>query len=50
MNEKGEFNESLATDVQGLLSLYEASHFKIHGEDILEEALSFTSSAYILFV
>ncbi|XP_031376491.1 (-)-germacrene D synthase-like [Punica granatum] len=39
---KGEFSESLVEDVRGLLNLYEASHFRVHGEDILEEALSFT--------
>ncbi|XP_031383637.1 (-)-germacrene D synthase-like [Punica granatum] len=38
----GEFSESLVKDVRGLLSLYEASHFRVNGEDILEEALSFT--------
>ncbi|GAU23762.1 hypothetical protein TSUD_128670 [Trifolium subterraneum] len=27
-----------------MLSLYEASHMMIHGEDILEDALSFTST------
>ncbi|XP_015965435.1 probable terpene synthase 2 [Arachis duranensis] len=39
----GNFNEKLATDVEGLLSLYEASHLRIHGENILDEALVFTS-------
>ncbi|XP_045822296.1 (-)-germacrene D synthase-like [Trifolium pratense] len=38
------FNENLITDVEGMLSLYEASHMMIHGEEILEEALSFTST------
>lgn len=27
-----------------MLSLYEASHMMIHGEEILEEALAFTST------
>ncbi|GAB2293691.1 hypothetical protein Dimus_027904 [Dionaea muscipula] len=31
-------------DVQGILSLYEASHLRIHGEDILDEAVAFTCS------
>jgi (-)-germacrene D synthase len=29
--------------VEGMLSLYEATHMRIHGEDILDEAFSFTS-------
>ncbi|XP_027355362.1 (-)-germacrene D synthase-like [Abrus precatorius] len=43
-NEEGKFNEALTTDVEGILSLYEATHLRIHGEDILDEALAFTSS------
>jgi (-)-germacrene D synthase len=43
-DEQRNFNEKLTTDVEGMLSLYEASHMMIHGEDILEEALSFTST------
>ncbi|KAK4795849.1 hypothetical protein SAY86_028175 [Trapa natans] len=39
---KGKFSEALAQDVRGLLSLYEASNFRVHGEDILEEALTFS--------
>ncbi|XP_050371714.1 (-)-germacrene D synthase-like isoform X2 [Argentina anserina] len=38
------FKESLLSDVSGLLSLYEAAHIRIHGEDILEEALAFTTA------
>ncbi|KAL7145233.1 hypothetical protein ABFS83_07G067100 [Erythranthe nasuta] len=36
--------ETLVTndDVEGLLSLYEAANVRIHGEDVLEEALAFT--------
>lgn len=41
---QGNFKESLTCDVRGMLSLYEATHLRIHGEDILEEALSFTTS------
>ncbi|KAL1363089.1 hypothetical protein HN51_011290 [Arachis hypogaea] len=40
----GNFNESLTKDVEGMLSLYEASHLRIHREKILEEALKFTST------
>ncbi|PHT99597.1 5-epiaristolochene synthase [Capsicum chinense] len=36
--------ESLAIDVLGLLSLYEASHVWSHGEDILEDALAFSTT------
>lgn len=41
---KGMFKDCLSTDVEGLLSLYEAAHLRVHGEDILEEALVFTTS------
>ena len=43
-DEKGGFKETLIPDVQGMLGLYEASHLKVHGEDILEEALAFTTT------
>ncbi|KAK6164143.1 hypothetical protein DH2020_001007 [Rehmannia glutinosa] len=36
------FKETLNTDAKGLLSLYEAAHLRIHGEQVLEEALAFT--------
>ncbi|KAF8035611.1 hypothetical protein BT93_C1600 [Corymbia citriodora subsp. variegata] len=39
---EGNFNESLSTDVQGLLSLFEACHLKFHGDHILNDALAFT--------
>ncbi|XP_059665358.1 valerianol synthase TPS1A-like [Cornus florida] len=38
----GEFKENLTSDVMGMLNLYEAAHLRIHGEDILDEALAFT--------
>ncbi|KAK8527243.1 hypothetical protein V6N12_054465 [Hibiscus sabdariffa] len=41
-DKEGEFKESLISDVKGMLELYEAAHFQLHGENILEEALSFT--------
>ncbi|XP_022753968.1 (-)-germacrene D synthase-like [Durio zibethinus] len=41
---QGNFKESLTCDVRGMLSLYEATHLRIHGEDILEEALAFTTT------
>nr|WBW04473.1 terpene synthase [Ficus esquiroliana] len=43
-NEQGKFNNALASDAQGMLSLYEASHLMVHGEPILEEALAFTTT------
>ncbi|TYI58060.1 hypothetical protein E1A91_D11G326400v1 [Gossypium mustelinum] len=42
-NEKGKFKESLISDVKGMLELYEAAHFQLHEENLLEEALSFTT-------
>ncbi|KAK5786659.1 hypothetical protein PVK06_041297 [Gossypium arboreum] len=42
IDEKGKFKESLINDVKGMLELYEAAHFQLHGETILEEALAFT--------
>ncbi|XP_022932164.1 (+)-gamma-cadinene synthase-like [Cucurbita moschata] len=38
----GKFKESLAKDARGILNLYEAAHMRVHGEDILEEALDFS--------
>nr|GME14232.1 (E,E)-germacrene B synthase-like isoform X2 [Ipomoea batatas] len=43
-NSEGKFKESLINNVQAMLSLYEASHLRVHGEKILEEALTFTTS------
>lgn len=40
----GKFKESLSDNVTGLLNLYEASHVRTHGEDILEEALAFSTA------
>jgi hypothetical protein len=40
----GNFKESLKSDAQGMLSLYEATHFWVHGEVILDEALVFTAT------
>ncbi|KAH1121024.1 hypothetical protein J1N35_004184 [Gossypium stocksii] len=43
-DEEGNFKSSLTNDVQGLLELYEASYMRMHGEDILDEATSFTTT------
>ena len=40
----GNFKESLINDVKGMLSFYEATHMRVHGEDILDEALKFTTT------
>ncbi|GAB2277871.1 hypothetical protein Dimus_012573 [Dionaea muscipula] len=41
---KGSFKEDSTTDsVAGTLSLYEAAHLRVHGEDILDEALDFAT-------
>ncbi|CAL8152271.1 unnamed protein product [Prunus armeniaca] len=40
----GKFKETLVDDVVGLLSLYEATHLRMHGEDLLDEALTFTTT------
>ncbi|KAL3503373.1 hypothetical protein ACH5RR_037822 [Cinchona calisaya] len=43
-NPEGEFKESLVSNVRRMLSLYEAAYFGIHGENVLEEALKFTTN------
>ncbi|KAL0857562.1 hypothetical protein Bca101_062716 [Brassica carinata] len=40
--EAGNFKESLAHDVRGMLQLYEAAHLGLPSEDITEDALAFT--------
>ncbi|GLT63809.1 hypothetical protein SLA2020_363430 [Shorea laevis] len=44
MDERGKFKEELVNDVLGMLNLYEAAHLRLHGEDILDEAIAFTTS------
>ncbi|KAK1381856.1 Vetispiradiene synthase [Heracleum sosnowskyi] len=39
----GKFSEAITRDPMGLLSLYEAAHLRTHGEDLLDEALAFTT-------
>ncbi|KAK9133646.1 hypothetical protein Scep_013174 [Stephania cephalantha] len=43
-DDKGEFKSCLIDDVKGMLSLYEAAHIRFHGEDVLDEALIFTTT------
>ncbi|XP_004303550.1 PREDICTED: (-)-alpha-pinene synthase-like [Fragaria vesca subsp. vesca] len=38
------FKEGLTSDLPGMLSFYEATHLRIHGEDILEDGLHFTTA------
>ncbi|KAM7490770.1 hypothetical protein LguiA_033691 [Lonicera macranthoides] len=41
---EGKGNESIINDTQGLLSLYESAHLRVHEEDILDEAVEFTTA------
>nr|QEV81848.1 terpene synthase 9 [Prunella vulgaris] len=44
LDEEGKFKESVMKDVEGMLSLYEASNYGINGEEILDKVLEFSSS------
>nr|UXF47958.1 terpene synthase 1 [Euphorbia poissonii] len=46
----GEFKKDIASDVEGILSLYEACFLAIRGDDILDEALAFTRKHMELLV
>ncbi|KAK9265812.1 hypothetical protein L1049_017788 [Liquidambar formosana] len=37
-------NGDFVGDVRGMLSLYEATHLRVHGEDILDQALAFSTT------
>lgn len=43
IDENGKFKENIKSDTRGLLSLYEAAYLRVHGEDILENAIAFTT-------
>ncbi|XP_062079640.1 (-)-germacrene D synthase-like [Humulus lupulus] len=43
-NKEGKFDDTLASDVEGILSLYEASHMRVHGEPMHEEAVVFSTT------
>ncbi|MFQ6641750.1 hypothetical protein Gotur_014287 [Gossypium turneri] len=49
-DEQGNFKSSVTNDVRGLLELYEASYLRVHGEDILDEAISFSANHLSLAV
>ena len=49
-NQAGKFKESLIDDVAGMLCLYEAAYLGIPEEDILDEAIAFTTSHLELMV
>lgn len=42
LEQDNKLRQSLSDDVEGLLSLYEAAHVRIHDEHILDEAVAFT--------
>ncbi|XP_042400241.1 alpha-humulene synthase-like [Zingiber officinale] len=46
-DEEGNFRSTLNEDVKGLLSLYNAAYLRIHGENILDEAISFTKKRLV---
>ncbi|KAH7666194.1 Terpenoid cyclases/protein prenyltransferase alpha-alpha toroid protein [Dioscorea alata] len=43
-DEKGNFQLSISSDINGMLSLYEASHLVMEGEDTLDKARIFTTN------
>nr|AWF79084.1 terpene synthase [Pelargonium graveolens] len=44
VNERGQFDDSLIEDTKGMLSLYEASYMGTKDEDILFQAMEFTTN------
>ncbi|PON90389.1 Squalene/phytoene synthase [Trema orientale] len=43
-NNEGKFENSLASDIRGMLNLYEAAQLRVHGEKILDDAFIFTTT------
>ncbi|KAH0723720.1 hypothetical protein KY290_005423 [Solanum tuberosum] len=43
-NDQGNFKKELINNVHGMLSFYEAAQFRVHGEEILDEALNCTTT------
>ncbi|KAK3182688.1 hypothetical protein Dsin_029974 [Dipteronia sinensis] len=46
----GKLNENLVNYSKGILSLYEATYLRLHGEAILEEALAFSKAHLIKYL
>ncbi|KAK3205220.1 hypothetical protein Dsin_019266 [Dipteronia sinensis] len=44
MDDDGKFKEFVSKDAEGMLSLYEAAHLRVDGEDVLEEAIALTKA------
>lgn len=44
MDKNGKFKESLSKDINGMLSLYEASYLGTYGEDLLHHAMEYTET------
>ncbi|TXG73257.1 hypothetical protein EZV62_001836 [Acer yangbiense] len=44
MDDGGKFKEFVSKDAMGMLSLYEAAHLRVDGEDVLEEAIALTKA------
>lgn len=42
--DSGAFKEDLTTDVRGMLGFYESAQLRIRGENILDEAFTFTEA------
>ncbi|KAF3634508.1 hypothetical protein FXO38_05390 [Capsicum annuum] len=49
-DDQGNFKKELVNDLHGMLSLYEAVQYRVHGEEILDEALNFTTTQLKLFL
>ncbi|ESW04998.1 hypothetical protein PHAVU_011G143100, partial [Phaseolus vulgaris] len=49
-DQTGKFKESLANDIEGMLSLFEAAGLRCHGEDMLEEAHKFSFEQLMKFI
>lgn len=44
MGNEGKIKDLLKSDAKGILSLYEATHLGVHGDEILDEVLAFTAA------
>lgn len=42
-SQDNKFQETLSSDIEGLLSLHEAAYVQMHGEETLEEIVVFTA-------